>query len=212
MDTLQTMMSLRMKLIYVLIALLTLPVAADDSQALVTRLASLTSFAAEFQQITLDGRGNHVQAVQGEVAVKRPGLLRWHTQPPLEQLIVSDGQQMWLYDPDLEQVTVQTLDQRITQTPALLLSGKVEDIQSSYQVSLNQANGLSVFTLVPVDPESLFEQIKLTFNDEHLSQMHITDSLGQRSSFEFINAQVNPELAPTLFQFTPPAGVDVISQ
>ena len=74
-----------------------------------------------------------------ELALKRPGQFRWHTDAPMEQLLVSNGKKVWLYDPDLEQVTIQELDQRLTHTPALLLSGDVSTISENFEVSHKEA-------------------------------------------------------------------------
>jgi len=187
--------------------------AAENSTEKLTKLlVDMQSFEAKFKQITLDGSGNSIQEMEGELAVQRPGMLYWKTNPPFEQLVISDGHQLWFYDPDLEQVTVQKLDPRITQTPALLLSGEVSTLQTSYQISGEQINNLWVFVLIPKEPESLFEQLKLTFLEGELTQMHIKDSLGQRSSFEFFETLTNIDIAPELFHFKPPVGVDVITQ
>ncbi len=199
-------------LIVSLVFSLPIQAANDASERLTNLLMAMQSFQANFKQITLDGRGDTLQEMVGELAVQRPGLVYWKTNPPLEQLVVSDGDRLWLYDPDLEQVTVQKLDPRITQTPALLLSGKVDTLKASYHIRGDQLNKLEVFVLVPKDPESLFEQLKMTFSEGQLVQMHLTDSLGQRSSFEFFDIQTNRKIASELFHFTPPDGVDVIAQ
>jgi len=93
---------------------------ADDEVA-VQRLTELLNQAqtinARFSQLTLDGSGTQLQETAGQLALKRPGLFRWHTDAPMEQLLVSNGEKVWLYDPDLQQVTIQTLDQRLTHTP-----------------------------------------------------------------------------------------------
>ena len=98
-----------------------------DDEAAVKRLTGLLdraqTLSGRFSQLTLDGSGTQLQETSGQLALKRPGLFRWHTDAPQEQLLVSNGQKVWLYDPDLMQVTIQTLDQRLTHTPALLLSG-----------------------------------------------------------------------------------------
>ena len=132
---------------------------------------------------------------------------------PLEQFVVSDGNQLWLYDPDLEQVTVQAMGQHVVQTPALLLSGNVDELDDIFQIRLMPGEeDEQQFELTPKQGDSLFEQLRLTFSEGTLVQMHMADSLGQRSSLEFSNTQVNPLLEDSLFQFTPPEGVDVISQ
>lgn len=175
-------------------------------------LAKMETFQSDFKQVSMDAKGVSVQEVSGTMSAMRPGLFYWKTDPPFEQLIVSDGEQLWLYDPDLEQVTVQPMDPRVAQTPALLLSGEVESLMVSYDVVEQQVEQLRVFDLQPKDPDSLFERLKLTFSGDRLVQMHLVDSLGQRSSVEFINPQTNIKLSAELFHFTPPPGVDVISQ
>lgn len=183
------------------------------SKDLSERLSGMQAFQAEFVQTVMDGQGNMLQSTSGEMAVQRPGLFYWQAHPPLEQLVVSDGEQMWSYDLDLEQVTVQAMDQRLTQTPALLLSGEIDDLSESYEVSsFNISDQVKQFHLTPKTPDSLFETLRLTFAEGILVQMHLLDSLGQRSSLEFSNVKVNPSLSKSLFQFTPPEGVDVITQ
>ena len=190
----------------------TLQAQADAADTLARLLGEMTAFRADFTQTTLDAKGNNLQQVEGTIAVKKPGLFYWKTLPPMNQLMVSDGDQLWFYDSDLEQVTVQPLDQRITQTPALLLSGDVTKLEDSYEIAGEQNGNSWYFLLKPKDPESLFDQLKLTFLDERLVQMHLADSLGQRSSIEFIGAEINAQLDPKLFEFSPPEGVDLIMQ
>lgn len=185
----------------------------EASARLHERLQGTQAFQAEFTQTVLGGGGVMLQTTQGEIAVKRPGLLYWKTYPPLEQLLVSDGNKLWSYDPDLEQVTVQDVDQRLSQTPALLLSGEVEGLSESYEIEdVQLGDQVWQFQLTPKQPDSLFEELKLTFSGDILVQMHMLDSLGQRSSLEFNNVKINPQLDAAMFSFTPPAGVDVISQ
>ena len=201
--------------LFIFALLLIGPVAADEAavKALSDRLVDMKSFQADFYQASLDAQGNMLTEAQGSFAVKRPGLLHWQAEPPLEQWIIADGEQLWLYDPDLEQVTVQPMSEDISQTPALLLSGEVDRLGEAYQVAQKVLDdGWVRFDLIPRAPDSLFEQLSLIFQGNVLMQMHLHDALGQRSSFEFSNSQVNPSLDDQLFQFTPPDGVDVISQ
>jgi len=185
----------------------------DSLARLHDKLQAMRSFQSEFTQTVLDGSGAMMQSTQGEIAVKRPGLLYWQTYAPLEQLLVSDGGKLWSYDPDLEQVTVQDVDQRLSQTPALLLSGEVDGLSDSYEVeSVQLGDEVWQFQLTPKAPDSLFEQLRLTFSGDTLVQMHLLDSLGQRSSLEFNNVKMNPQLKDKMFTFVPPEGVDIISQ
>jgi len=185
----------------------------DASQHLQGKLQNVRVFQSEFTQTVLNGNGVLQQSTQGEMAVKRPGLFYWQTFAPFEQTLVSDGDQLWSYDPDLEQVTVQAVAQRLSDTPAMLFSGEVEGLSDSYDIDSVQLNDNSwQFRLIPKQPDSLFEELRLTFNKDTLTQMHMFDSLGNRSSLEFNNVQINGKLDETLFQFTPPEGVDVITQ
>lgn len=185
----------------------------ESLQRLHDKLQGMHSFQAEFTQTVLDGSGSMMQTTRGEIAVKRPGLLYWEVYAPLEQLVVSDGVKLWSYDPDLEQVTVQAVDQRLSQTPAMMLSGEVDGLSDSYEIDGTQLDDkVWQFQLTPKGQDSLFEQLKLTFSGDRLVQMHLADSLGQRSSLEFSNIKMNPKLKDEIFSFVPPEGVDVISQ
>lgn len=183
------------------------------SQHLHDLLKNMQSFQADFTQTVLNSNGVLQQSTQGEMAVKRPGLFYWQTFAPFEQTLVADGEKLWSYDPDLEQVTVQAVGQRLTDTPALLFSGEVDGLTESYAISAVQLKDESwQFQLLPRQPDSLFEELRLTFADTIMTQMHILDSLGNRSSLEFSNVQINRAIDQSLFQFTAPAGVDVITQ
>lgn len=118
-------MRLTRMLLITLLAILSFPLqAAEDVaiQRLTTLLNQAQTISGRFSQLTLDGSGTQLQETAGEMALKRPGQFRWHTDAPMEQLLISNGEKIWLYDPDLQQVTIQKMDQRLTHTPALLLS------------------------------------------------------------------------------------------
>ena len=186
---------------------------ADALEELVLLLADMHGFRANFLQTNLDARGDRLQTNSGEIVVQRPGKLYWHVAPPMEQIVVSDGEQLWLYDPDLEQVTVQQVSRELADTPALLLSGEVELLRASYQVvRLASEEDATYFELFPHNPDSLFESLKLSFRDKTLVQMHIHDALGQRTSLDFSAIELNPKISAQRFEFTPPEGVDVITQ
>ncbi len=199
--------------LFLSIAIAPLEAAADATDELVSLLSKMKSYKADFIQTNLDARGTQLQESVGQIAVRRPGLFYWHIEPPLEQIVVSDGAKLWLYDPDLEQVTVQEVTGALADTPALLLSGEVDLVRATYRVTLLPgAVGGKFFELVPLNPDSLFESLKLSFSDERLVQMHINDALGQRSSLQFSAIHANTDIDDALFRFTPPEGVDVIGQ
>ena len=188
---------------------------ADDEVA-VQRLTELLNQAqtinARFSQLTLDGSGTQLQETAGQLALKRPGLFRWHTDAPMEQLLVSNGEKVWLYDPDLEQVTIQTLDQRLTHTPALLLSGDVSKISENFEISHSESGNVVDFILKPKSKDSLFDSLRLSFRNKVLNDMQLIDSIGQRTNILFLGVKMNEALDDGLFTFDIPEGADVIQE
>jgi len=208
-----------MRLIRMLLlaALACLPVFAHaDDEAAVKRLTGLLdqaqTLSGRFSQLTLDGSGTQLQEASGEMALKRPGLLRWHTDAPMEQLLVSNGRKVWLYDPDLEQVTIQALDQRMTHTPALLLSGDVSKIRENFSISHQEGGSVVDFILKPKARDTLFDTLRLSFRDGVINDMQLIDSIGQRTNILFLGVKLNQPLDDAQFDFQAPPGADVIEE
>ncbi|SDR89292.1 outer membrane lipoprotein chaperone LolA [Pseudomonas oryzae] len=189
--------------------------AAEDEQS-VKRLTELLGQAqtltGRFSQLTLDGSGTQLQEASGEMALKRPGLLRWHTDAPMEQLLVSNGEKVWLYDPDLQQVTIQDLDQRMTHTPALLLSGDVSKIRENFTISHKEGGSVVDFILKPKAKDTLFDTLRLSFRNGVINDMQLIDSIGQRTNILFLGVKLNQPLADNQFTFQVPEGADVIEE
>lgn len=208
-------MRLLRMLLLAAMAFVTVPAQADD-EAAVKRLTELLNQAqtisARFSQLTLDGTGTQLQETAGQLALKRPGLFRWHTDAPQEQLLVSNGEKVWLYDPDLMQVTIQSLDQRLTHTPALLLSGDVSKIRENFEISFKEAGEVVDFMLKPKANDSLFDNLRLSFRRGVINDMQLIDSIGQRTNILFLSVKMNEPLDPTLFTFDVPEGADVIQE
>lgn len=187
-----------------------------DDEAAVKRLTELLNQAqtitARFSQLSLDGSGTQLQETSGELALKRPGLFRWHTDEPMEQLLVSDGKQVWLYDPDLEQVTIQSLDQRLTHTPALLLSGDVSQIRENFEITFKEGGSVVDFILKPKSKDTLFDSLRLSFRNGVLNDMQLIDSIGQRTNILFMSVKMNEPLDDKQFSFDIPEGADVIQE
>lgn len=190
--------------------------AVADDEVAVQRLTELLNQAqtinARFSQLTLDGSGTQLQETAGQLALKRPGLFRWHTDAPMEQLLVSNGEKVWLYDPDLQQVTIQTLDQRLTHTPALLLSGDVSKIRENFEISHNEGGNVVDFILKPKSKDTLFDSLRLSFRNKVLNDMQLIDSIGQRTNILFLNVKMNEPQDDAQFTFEIPAGADVIQE
>ena len=176
------------------------------------QLLGSDTITARFSQLTLDGSGTQLQETAGDMSVKRPGLFYWHTDAPQEQLMVSDGQKVSLWDPDLEQVTIKKLDQRLTQTPALLLSGDVSKISESFDITSKQAGDVMDFTLKPKTKDTLFDSLRLSFRGGKINDMQLIDSVGQRTNILFTGVKVNEPIPASKFKFDIPKGADVIQE
>lgn len=176
-------------------------------------LTNMKSLDADFQQRILDAKGSRLQEVSGHLSLARPGKFYWETENPFPQTVVSDGETLWLYDPDLEQVTVQQVDPAQSRTPAMLLSGDIASIEERFTIKLTrEGTQLKEFLLIPTGQESLFEELRLSFVAGELASLLLSDSLGQRTSIELFSTQLNPELPDDRFTFTVPDDIDVIMQ
>ncbi|HVW63938.1 MAG TPA: outer membrane lipoprotein chaperone LolA [Nitrosospira sp.] len=167
---------------------------------------------ATFTQSVLDKNGRTVQTGQGTMQFQRPGKFRWIYEKPYEQLIVGDGDRIWFYDRDLNQVTVRRLDLAIGSSPAALLAGDT-DIEHNFELrDTGSLAGTEWLEAKPKTKDSTFEWVRLGFTpDGVLKSMELHDNFGQTTVLTFSRLERNPRLAPDLFKFTPPAGSDVIS-
>ena len=185
-----------------------------EQQQAVTKLSALLgstqTISGKFSQLTLDSTGTQLQEASGQMVLQRPGLLRWHTDPPLKQLLVSNGEKVWLYDPDLMQVTVQKIDQRLTHTPALLLSGDVSKISENFTITYKEGGPVIDFILTPAAKDTLFDTLRLSFRNGVINDMQLLDAVGQRTNILFMDVQVNEPIDAGQFVFDAPPGVDVI--
>ncbi len=198
-----------------LLALLLVPRPSLAGQA--DELEPLRQFLAQTQRFQAAFRQSYQQAqtlktATGIVYLQKPGKFRWEYTQPHVQLIVGDGQKIYVHDPDLNQVTVKRQDDVLGKTPALLLSGGT-DLEQDFQVrSVTHAETARIFTLAPKDQENNFKIITLTLEKGVLQSMTLIDQFDQESVFRFEQVQINPVLAPALFQFQPAANMDVLGE
>jgi chaperone LolA len=191
-----------------------LPLAAHAGaiDKLKTFVAATRSAQAEFTQELLDQNGKRIQIASGVMQFKRPGKFRWSYQEPYEQLIVGDGKKFWLYDADLNQVTVRKLDAALGSSPAALLSGRNE-IERGFKLREDgRHEGLEWLRAKPRGQESSFEKIRMAFDARsNLVVMELTDMYGHKTVLRFSEMKRNPKISKKQFRFTPPKGADVIS-
>jgi chaperone LolA len=165
---------------------------------------------ARFEQQVLDRSGKVVERAAGTFAFARPGKFRWAYEKPNKQLLVGDGQKLWIYDPDLAQVTVKRIDQAISSTPAALLAGK-DDITRLFTLKdAGNADGLNWVEALPKAQDTGFERVRLGLAGKSLAAMELYDQLGGRTMLRFSDLKANATVAPDTFTFTPPKGADVL--
>ena len=170
------------------------------------------SARADFEQVVHDKSGRRVQETRGRFVFRRPGRFRWVYELPVDQLIVGDGERVWIYDRGLEQVTVRKLAGALGSTPAALLAGSA-DIEKAFELSdAGAEGGLEWLQARPREPEAGFERIRVGFDPEGLRAMELTDHFGQTTRLRFSNLERNPAIDPGAFRFEPPPGVDVLGE
>lgn len=182
-------------------------------QRLYGYLQQMQSLEGHFQQLTRDPRGQRLQEAEGRMSLQKPGRFYWHTEQPFVQLLVSNGEVLWIYDPDLEQVTVQPVDQRTAQTPAVILSGESTDLARHFNITYTRQGDVDAFRLLPKQGEdTLFEVLWLYFLDGRIHALQLEDSLGQQTRVDLQIEGYNQPVDATRFSFEIPDGVDVIQE
>ncbi|MCC6302820.1 MAG: outer membrane lipoprotein chaperone LolA [Gammaproteobacteria bacterium] len=163
-----------------------------------------------FEQTVTDNARRPTQQTRGRLQILRPGRFRWTYEEPYQQLIVTDGAKLWVYDPDLTQVTISKLDAAVGNTPALLLSTEQPLDQLFMITELPPQDDIAWVQLDPRQEDANFTRIRLAFDRDTLYAMEIVDGFGQTMNIRFLGLERNPALDPNRFRFTPPAGVDVV--
>lgn len=195
---------------------------ASAAQA-VTGLALLKNFmtetktlTAQFEQQVYSKNGQETQKSTGTVLLSRPHLFRWEIAPPNAQRVIGDGKRVWIYDPDLNQVSVKKMQEALGQTPASFLAGS-NDLEKRFVLTeLGETKTLTWIEATPREQDKQFEKIRLGFKTQALSkpaqlvEMLIEDTFGQRTHIRFYQVQQNIKVDITQFRFTPPKGADVL--
>ena len=198
-------------IIFILVPLGTTSLHAGEKEnPLDNFLHNLNSFKADFTQTLSNERGDILETSSGEVYMQNPGKFRWVYKDPYSQLIITDGETLWIYDEDLEQVTIRDISKTIDKTPAAVISGQ-ENINEHY-VSIDMGNieGYDWIELTPRDIENQYSSVRLGFNKNELGMMVLFDNLGQTTRIDFLNPVRNQHFEGPLFTFEIPDNVDVI--
>jgi chaperone LolA len=163
-----------------------------------------------FTQTVVDRNGRAVQRASGEFLIARPGKFRWAVDKPYRQLVVGDGERVWIYDEDLNQVVVRKVGEALGGTPAALLAGR-DDVERAFTWKEAPAEGgFDWLVATPRAQEATFTEIRLGFAGRELAALDLVDAFGQRTEVRFGAMVPNAKFPPETFRFVPPKGADVI--
>jgi outer membrane lipoprotein carrier protein len=175
-------------------------------------VADTRSARGEFSQRTLRGAGQTAESASGTFAFSRPGRFRWEVRKPYEQLMVADGERLYFFDKDLNQVTERKLADSLGASPAAILFG-ANDLQRSFTLTeAGERDGLAWLDALPKSRDAGFERITIGFRDGLPEAMEVLDAFGRTTRFAFRAIERNPAIDPVAFRFVAPKGADVIRQ
>jgi len=187
-------------------------VMADGVSSLRDFFNNTTTMRAQFSQVVNDKQGRKIQEVDGIMQLQRPNKFRWDYKKPYEQQIVSDGKQVFLFDTELQQVTIRELSKTLGSSPAALLAGG-DAVEKSFTLkNATRKDGLTWVLALPKDKESGFEHVLLGFKADKLRKMELYDSFNHITHITFNDVERNLTLQDATFLFTPPEGVDVVGE
>jgi outer membrane lipoprotein carrier protein len=170
------------------------------------------SARGEFEQKVHDRGGRLTQESKGSFVFQRPGLFRWVYAKPVDQVIVGDGERVWIHDRDLNQVTVRKLSRALGSTPAALLAGSA-DVEKAFDLSdADTTDGIEWLEAKPREAEAGFARVRMGFDANGLRAMELFDHFGQTTQLRFLNLVRNPKVDPSEFRFQPPKGADVLGE
>lgn len=193
--------------------LLSFNVSADEAKEKLDRFVlDLASMRAGFVQTVIDTNGNIVDESKGTMSMLRPGRFRWDYTLPYEQHIITNGKRLWIYEPDLDQVTIKPYEAGVGETPALLLSGD-RDVFDRFNVSTLEIteSDYEWLLLKPKDQESGYESVQIGFDENGFKVVRFSDDFGHHTQLEFVDIEANVALAGDVFEFQAPEGIEVIS-
>lgn len=198
--------------VFSLAGMLSVAARAAGIEQLRTFIESTHSAKAAFTQTVIAKSGRKPQTSSGSFAFSRPGKFRWNYDRPYYQLLVSDGEKLWIHDRDLNQVTIRRVGNALGSSPAALLAGD-NAFETNFSVNnAESADGLEWIEAIPRQPDASFERVRIGFRDNLPRAMELRDNFGQTTQLAFSDLQANPALDASLFRFAPPPGTDVVSE
>ncbi len=187
--------------------------AAERVDPLKVFLKEFETLQADFTQTLLSENGEQLEKTTGTLYLQQPGKFYWHYKAPYVQKIITNGEVLWIYDEDLEQITIREFkSDMIEKTPAAIILGNSRLEQHFIQVDLGNIDGFNWVELTPRDLEAQYKNIRIGFDAKRLGMMIIADNLGQTTRIDFNDVHKNKKLSAELFNLEIPADVDVIDE
>jgi outer membrane lipoprotein carrier protein len=187
--------------------------AGAGEAALKRYLEGVNRFSANFSQVQVDDRGKTVSSSSGVIKLARPGKFRWDVRSPFAQLSVSDGKDLWLYDPDLQQATHRAASQVLEGTPAAILTQKRSLNEEFVVEEAGSQKDLHTLKLLPKTKDGDFQRIDLRLKSSgEPVEMKFYDQLGSTTTVVFAGASLNPRLEEADFRFQPPKGTEIVDE
>jgi outer membrane lipoprotein carrier protein len=186
--------------------------AQDDArQALDNLLADVSTLAADVEQLIVESDGGVLEESQIRMYLKKPDGFYWETLSPFPELVVTNGQLLWNYQPDLEQVVIEDWNAQESELAAQLLSGNTASLAEEYRISSAGRQGdIIEFDLTPFAADSVYQVIKISFVQDKLDMIHLRNKNGEQTVWRFTSLEKNTDLEDSLFEFEAPQGIEVI--
>ena len=195
--------------------------AADDATQktneaahyLAEKISRLRTYHADFEQRVQNEVGKEIDVSSGVFLIEKPNHFRLEVKQQFEQLIVADGDHIFTYEPDLEQVTIQNQSELLADSPLLFLTSNAEELERSFNIAMmdvGEEKNSQLFSLLPKGEGGVFEKVHILFKDNNMVELLMADTLGQQTTVKFSNIKINEKLDVKLFSFIVPEGVDVV--
>lgn len=203
----------KITLCFIVLLIAPLGASAETGEVLLSRFVSdVNTFEASFSQNVYAESGEVMQSSDGILAITRPGRFKWTYSAPYPQEIVADGKNLWIYDIELEQVTVKPLTEILTGTPFALLTSETALQENFILQEAGENDGLTWVRLHPIVTDTDFTSVEIGLNQQGIRVMNLYDQFSQKTVIQFVDVKTNHAIPAKAYRFVPPEGVDVIGE
>lgn len=186
-------------------------ITASDVNLLIKLLRNISTLTGEFTQIIVDEEGQELENSQGFFDIARPSKMAWKITTPLEQQIISDGELLWIYDPDLDQVIIESAELSFNKSPIALFTSDLSLISKRYKVESKSSDSHLDFVLTPNDSSSMFNEIRINFVNELPRGIDLLDRFNLKTTIFFDQVELNTVITDSTFNFIPPPNIDIVN-